>query len=169
MFVETYPELRQYICVNRKLVFKLQKYLYGLPQAAFHFHQYLSQRMQELGFIQLTYDRYLWRTGSGDMCIYVCAHVNGLMAIGKPEALVQFESEIKRVYDITVQRGFKHTYIGLDITQSRHNKSIIMSQKGFHKELINKYSDEIKGARSYKVPCDTAITQDPTEGSDIFI
>ncbi len=51
------------------------------------------------------------------MRIYVCAHVDDLMAIGKPNALAQFESEIKQVYDITVQRGHKHSYIGLDITQ----------------------------------------------------
>ncbi len=38
------------------------------------------------------------------------------------------------------------------ITQSKHNGSVIVSQKGFHKELINKYSEDIKGIRSYKVP-----------------
>jgi hypothetical protein len=57
------------------------------------------------------------------MRIYVCAHVDDLMAIGKPCALAQFENEIKQVNDITIQRGFKHSYIGLDITQSRHNKT----------------------------------------------
>jgi hypothetical protein len=72
------------------------------------------------------------------------------------------------VYDISVQRGFKHSYIGLDITQSRHNRNIIVSQKGFHKELINKYSEDIKGIKSYKVPCDVSITQDPPEGSESF-
>jgi len=90
------------------------------------------------------------------------------MGVGKPQALSQFEDEIKQVYDITVQRGFKHSYIGLDIIQSKHDGSIIVSQKGFHKELINKYSEDIKGIRSYKVPCDASITQDPPEGSEIF-
>jgi hypothetical protein len=168
MFVEMYPNLREYMCDNGKLIFKLQKYLYCLPQAAFHFHQHLSERMKELGFTQLTSDRCLWRRGSGDMRIYVCAHVDDLMGIGKPCALVQFESDIKQVYDITVQRGHKHSYIGLDITQSRQNKNIIVSQKGFHKELINKYSEDIKSIKSYKVPCDATITQDPPEGSESF-
>jgi hypothetical protein len=57
MFMEMYPNLKEYVCDNGKLIFKLQKYLYGLPQAAFHFHQHLSDRMKELGFTQLTSDR----------------------------------------------------------------------------------------------------------------
>jgi hypothetical protein len=31
MFIELYPEMQKYICDNGKLIFKLQKYLYGLP------------------------------------------------------------------------------------------------------------------------------------------
>jgi len=168
MFVEMYPNLKEYICANGKLIFKLQKYLYGLPQAAFHFHQHLSERMKELGFTQLTSDKCLWKRGTGDMTIYVCAHVDDLFGIGKENALTQFESDIKQVYDITVQRGHKHSYIGLDITQSRHNKNIIVSQKGFHKELLNKYSEDIKGVKLSKVPCDASITQDSPEGSEAF-
>jgi hypothetical protein len=67
---------------------------------------------------------------------YTCAHVNDLMAVGKPAALLKFEEDIKRVYDITVQKGFKQ-FIGLDITQLRDSKKVVVSQKGFHKELIN--------------------------------
>jgi hypothetical protein len=53
--------------------------------------------MKEVGFTQLTSDRCLWKRGSGDMRLYVCAHVDDLMAIGKPNALAQFENEIKQV------------------------------------------------------------------------
>jgi hypothetical protein len=76
MFVEMYPNLKEYVCDNGKLIFKLQKYLYGLPQAAFHFHQHLSERMKEHGFTQLTSDRCFWRRGSGDMCIYVMCTIS---------------------------------------------------------------------------------------------
>ncbi len=43
-----------------------------------------------------------------------------------------------------------------------------MSQKGFHKELISKYADEIKTVRSTKVPCDPSITEDPPENDPEF-
>ncbi len=36
IFVKLYSKLEQYVCPNGKLVFKLRKYLYGLPQAAFY-------------------------------------------------------------------------------------------------------------------------------------
>ncbi len=129
MFIEMYPELGQYLGTNEKLVFKLRKYLYGLPQAAFYFHQHLSARMKELGFAQLTSDRCLWRRGTGDMRIYVCAHVDDLTGIGKSAALSKFEKNNERAYDITVQKGFKRSYIGLVITQLRDSKKVVVSQK----------------------------------------
>jgi len=113
-------------------VFKLRKYLYGLPQAAFHFHQHLSGSMKTLGFTQLVSDRCAWRRGVGNEQLYVCAHVDDLLAIGKPEALSQFDKDIRKHYEITVQRGLKHSYIGLDIVQLRGSKKVIVSQKGFH-------------------------------------
>jgi hypothetical protein len=163
IFVKLYPELVQYICPNGKLVFKLRKYLYGLPQAAFHFHQHLSDTMLRLGFTQFTSDKCMWKRGSGNMRIYVCAHVDDLMVIGKPEGLQAFERDIKTKYDITVQRGFKHSYIGLDITQLRGSMKIVVSQKGFHKELLNKYSEDIRTSKPTKTPCDETVTDDPPD------
>ncbi len=61
IFVKLYPELKQYVNPSGRLVFKLRKYLYGFPQAAFHFHQHLSDTMRQLGFTQLTSDRCMWK------------------------------------------------------------------------------------------------------------
>ncbi len=163
IFVKLYPELAQYVCPNWKLVFKLRKYLYGLPQAAFQFHQHLSDSMSRLGFTQLTSDRCMWKRGSGNMSVYACAHVDDLIVIGRPEGLQAFERDIKTKYEITVQKGFKHSYIGLDITQLRGSMKIVVSQKGFHKELLNKYSEDIKTSKPSKTPCDETITDDPPD------
>jgi hypothetical protein len=163
IFVRLYPELKQYVNPNGRLVFKLRKYLYGLPQAAFHFHQHLSDTMRQLGFIQLTSDNCMWKRGEGIMRIYVCAHVDDLMAIGKPEALHAFERDIKTKYDISVQRGLKHSYIGLDITQLRGSMKIVVSQKGFQKELLNKYSEDMKSTKVSKTPCDETIVDEPPD------
>jgi hypothetical protein len=168
MFVKLYPNLRTYVYRNGKLVFKLRKYLYGLPQAAFHFHQHLSGSMKTLGFIQLISDRCAWRRGAGNEQLYVCAHVDDLLAIGKPEALSQFDKDIRKHYEITVQRGLKHSYIGLDIVQLRGSKKVIVSQKGFHRELLNKYADDIKTTKSSKTPCDPSITEDPPDNDPEF-
>ncbi len=70
MFVEIYPELRRYVYDKREACLELQK---------FYFHQHLSARMKELGFVQL----------------YVCAHVDDLMAIRRPAALLKLGEEIK--------------------------------------------------------------------------
>jgi hypothetical protein len=168
IFVKLYPELKQYVNPSGRLVFKLRKYLYGLPQAAFHFHQHLSDTMRQLGFTQLTSDRCMWKRGEGTMRVYVCAHVDDLMAIGRPEALQAFERDIKTKYEITVQRGYKHSYIGLDITQLRGSMRIVVSQKGFHKELLSKYSEDIKTIRPSKTPCDETITNDPPDADVEF-
>jgi hypothetical protein len=74
----------------------------------------------------------------------MCAHVDDLMAIERPEALQAFERDVKTQYEITVQRGYKLSYIGLDVTQLRGTMKIAVSQKRFHKELLSKYSEDIK-------------------------
>jgi hypothetical protein len=38
---------------------------------------------------------------------------------------------------------------------------IVVSQKGFHKELLRKYSEDIKMTKPSKMPCDEIITNDP--------
>ena len=40
---------------------------------------------------------------------------------------------------------------------------IVVSQKGFHKELLNKYSEDIKTSKPTKTPCDETITEDPPD------
>jgi hypothetical protein len=40
---------------------------------------------------------------------------------------------------------------------------IVVSQKGFHKELLNKYSEDIKTSKPSKTPCDETITDDPPD------
>jgi hypothetical protein len=104
MFVKLYPNLRSYVYHNGKLVFKLRKYLYGRPQAAFHFHQHLSGSMKTLGFIQLISDRCAWRRGAGNEQLYVCAHVDDLLAIGKPEALSQFDKDIESIPQLATKK-----------------------------------------------------------------
>ncbi len=74
MFVKLYPNLRTYVYHNGKLVFKLRKYLYGLPQAAFHFHRHLSESMKKLGFIQMKSDRCMWRRGTGTVTGLLVRH-----------------------------------------------------------------------------------------------
>jgi hypothetical protein len=43
------------------------------------------------------------------MRVYVRALDEDLMAIGRPEGLQAFEQDIKTKYEMTVQRGLKHS------------------------------------------------------------
>ncbi len=49
MFLKLYPHLGAYVYHNGKLVFRLKKYLYRLPQAAFHLHNHLSESIRKFG------------------------------------------------------------------------------------------------------------------------
>ncbi len=89
--------------------------------------------------------------------------MDDLLAIGRPEALSRFEQDIRRLYEITVQNGLKHSYIELDIVQLCGSKKVIVSQKEFHRQLVNKYADDIKTVRPCKTPCDPSITEDPPD------
>ncbi len=52
--------------------------------------------------------------GKGDMKVYACAHVDGLLIVGKPEAVRQLKNHMDTKYTVVWTVGKQYSYIGLD-------------------------------------------------------
>jgi hypothetical protein len=63
--------------------------------------------------------------GKGDMKVYVCADVDDLLIVGKPEAVRQLKKDIDTKYPMVWTVGKYYSYIGLDITVTDSHKILV--------------------------------------------
>jgi hypothetical protein len=80
-------------------------------------------------------DACVWIRGKGDARVYVCAHVDDLLIIGKPEAAQLLKRDMDTKYTMVWTVGKQHSYIGLDITITETHK-ILVSQKGYREDIL---------------------------------
>ncbi len=78
-------------------------------------------------------DACVWVRGKGDMRVYVCAHVDDLLIVEKPEAVRQLRNNVDTKYTMVWTVGKQPFYIGLDITITDCHK-ILVSQKGYRED-----------------------------------
>jgi hypothetical protein len=152
IMVEMHPELAVHVDATGALTFMLLKYLYGLPQAAFHFNAHLTASMLRMGFRVTEADRCCFVRGSGRTRIIVTAHVDDLLVVGGSRELDAFETQLSKAYEINTQRGAL-SYIGLDIRLD--GDDILVSQSGYRLELLDRFSVDMKNLRrSVTTPTD---------------
>ncbi len=76
--------------------------------------------------------------GKGDMKVYVCAHVDDLLIVGKSEAIRQLKNDMDTNYTMVWTVGKQHSYIELDITVTDLHK-ILLSQKGYREDILKRF------------------------------
>ncbi len=95
--------------------------------------------------------------------MYVCAHVDDLLIVGKPEAVRQLKNDMDTKYTMVWTVGKQHSYIGLDITITDSHK-ILVSQKGYREDILKRFEAYIdKKQPKLNAPCNSTIflNQDP--------
>ena len=63
--------------------------------------------------------------GKWNMKVYVCAHVDDLLIVGKPEAVPQLKNAMDTKYTMVWIVGKLHSFIGLDITVTESHKILV--------------------------------------------
>ena len=128
----------------------LLKYLYGLPQAAAHFHDHLSKSLLSMGF----------RKTKVDSCVYVKdgykkpfkviagTHVDDILVTGHKEDLKTFKSDLMKLYKITSNEGSVLSYISLYIRWDSE-RNILVSQTGYRLDILSKYRSDLEKVREY--------------------
>ena len=143
---------------------RLKKALYGLPVSAHKWMTHLNATLVKLDFQVTDADKCCYTRGTGDSKLILCSHVDDLLVIGKPAELNIFKTQIIKEYDINIELGYKHSYIGLDIKKNRSSGVICVGQSGYKKEVINRFRDLIARERSDgRVPCGEDILSEPNE------
>lgn len=156
-FVRLFPDLRQYLNQKGELLTRLLKWLYGLPQSAERFATHLYNTMTKLHF----------RTFIGDKCTFmreelmVVAHVDDLLFTGPKRQMDAFIHDITNEYQMNIQVGNSHSYLGLDIRRGMLRDSsdyaIRVTQNGYRNDVVNRFTSltdqYISAGRTPLTPC----------------
>jgi hypothetical protein len=114
-------------------------------------------------------DACVWVRGKGDARVYVCAHFDDLLIIGKPDAVEQLKRDMDTKYTMVWTVGKQHSYIGLDITVTDRHK-ILVSQKGYREDILKRFEAHIgKKQPKLNAPCNSTIFRDQDLNADISI
>ena len=159
------PSVKAHIDEKGRILMRLRKYLYGLPQAAYHFNTHLTNSMIKLNFRVAAGDKCLFIRGDGNSFVMACAHVDDLLIIGTACELNIFKDEIQNAYDINIQVGEKHSYLGLEI-EKHTNGTIAVSQSGYRRCILLKYKDDIESeVNRCRTPCNDEILNESPDNT----
>jgi len=118
---------------------KVNKCIYGLPQAAKYFEDDLNAKMASLDFKPLITDPKLFIRRAGDSFAIVATHVDdNLVVATSVELRTQFLTEIGQLYNITTVLD-PPTFLGINISRDRNNNTLSISQPLYINTLLDKH------------------------------
>ena len=163
-YAEILPELKKYLDNAGRIIFKLRKYLYGLPQTAKMFNDYLTTAMIEMGFEVFSGDRCVFTRGRNAAArIRVRAWVDDIICSGTDASLDIFKAELEKRAEITEQKGDKISLFGMDI-RAEGGGDVTVSQKGAREDLLLKFDRDIMKTKHITTSCtDNILDRDEND------
>ncbi|GAX82451.1 hypothetical protein CEUSTIGMA_g9878.t1, partial [Chlamydomonas eustigma] len=144
---------------GKNVVCKLEKALYGLKQAPRAWHTKLRKELELLGFTASEADAGLFvRCGKQRSDnVYLLVYVDDCLLITSKDnksSLLNLKSQLASIFDIH-DMGEAKFFLGMEIERNCEKGTLVLSQRHFTEELLNKYSMiESKGK---SVPMSTAL------------
>ena len=150
MLVRSNEAYRKYIHVDEKgkkvVYLELKKALYGTMMAAKLFWQTLTHKLEKYGFTPNDYDSCVMNKEIDGFQCTVLWHVDDLKISHKDPAVVtKIINYLKKEFDdcdITITRGLKHTYVGMDIDFSQKG-CVMISMNDYLEEAVEAFPDSI--------------------------
>ncbi|PNW85386.1 hypothetical protein CHLRE_03g183950v5 [Chlamydomonas reinhardtii] len=157
---------------QRPLACRLLKSVYGLKQAPRCWYRKLSEKLGELGFTPATADPALFVRQDEAGLVYVLVHVDDLLvAAGCPVQLAAVKSAIGACFEVR-DLGEASTYLGMQINRDPSTGEILLLQRRYIEELLQRHHMMDAKPRSLPLPPGTRVLaaseQQPalTDGSE---
>ncbi|KAL2242389.1 UNVERIFIED_CONTAM: Retrovirus-related Pol polyprotein from transposon RE1 [Sesamum indicum] len=120
--------------VEKGMVCKLKKSLYGLKQASRQWNSEFTERIKGLGFTQSKYDYCLFTKGNNNNFIALLIYVDDVLIAAASKSLIE---EVKRYLDnlFTIKDlGEAQYFLGLELFRSQ--KGLVLSQNKYTQDIV---------------------------------
>ena len=150
LYVKLDPILAEIAGLNPHQVYRIRKYLYGIPDAGRAYYKAYSGLLIRNGYIQSKFDPCLFfKVGDGKVT-YVWIHVDDTFVAASTHTLIEdFVAVVKSQFDVTVQEPID-TYIGISY-QTFPDGSKLMTQPKLLSETAHNYH-VVDGPKTVKCP-----------------
>ena len=167
--MEVDPRAAEFEQRDGSILVEIRKSLYGLPEAAQLWYEYLSGALRQEGYVMCPLNPCLFiRKRNGDnrreislIAIYVddCLHIYRGANVRNElySSLRNVKLENLKVDQLTPRTLI--SFLGLNISrQSEDVRNIVVNQKGYLENLLDHYSEDVETYRGQaKTPCDEHI------------
>jgi hypothetical protein len=125
-------------------IVKLNKCIYGLKQAAYEWRHLLDKTLKQLGFTQLLTDACLYKIHHSINNIreflILGVFVDDILCLGTSTSIISwFQNQLSTKFSITIKPTID-SFLGMQITRDRSNKSLSLSQPGYISQLMSKFN-----------------------------
>lgn len=132
-------------------VYRLNKSLYGLKQAARVWNLTLHNELIKIGFNQSNVDKCLYVLSEPGKVCYLLVHVDDMVLVSNKEFFLEtIAARIGKKFEMKNLGNVKH-YLGIDIEQDEDN-NFIMSQNSYIQKIIDEAG--LTDAKVSKYPMD---------------
>ena len=118
-------------------IVKLQKCLYGLPQASKYFDDHLSTVLLSIGLTRLITDSEVFVLSRDDEQVILTKHVDDILLAGTRG--IKLLSFVSKIYNLTTTIEPK-TFVGLFISRDRSSRSLTITLPNYTNTIIEKFS-----------------------------
>lgn len=133
------PNLKPFVDEKGKMVFKLDKAVYGCVQSALLWYEKLSSVLEEMGFSKNATDPCVFNRGEGNDKLSLGVFVDDMIALcSNTQELDRLVRELKGKFgNVTVKMDDDFSYLGMHV-RLRDGK-IVLTMEGYIEELLNEY------------------------------
>jgi len=170
---EVDPKCRRYIQTDGTILVEIRRSLYGLPEAAQLWYDYLSNALIQGGYRKCPNEPCLFRrvTREGNVSI-VSIYVDDCLHIySKPEMRDHLYASLEKanlknlkIYKLSDDNDISFLGLNISAKKERHFTHLEVSQSGYLESLLSMYEEEIQGLRDAVTPCDENAFKAVDEG-----
>jgi len=144
---------------------KLNKSLYGLKQAPRAWYTRLQKELEIIGFVPSPADPSLFTLTNKTSNVYLLVYVDDILIAGKDKATVSYiKEELLKKFEGR-DLGEITSFLGINITRDRQNKTIKIDQSGMIESIIQQFG--LEEAKTKTTPLSPAIKLSKSEGEPL--
>ena len=118
------------------IVWKVQKALYGLPEAGLRWHELLTEELVRYGFQPCLTDPCLFVKKDGTKCTYVLVYVDDMLVAGELSDVTQVKQQLAQSFTI---KDLGEAYHFLGFLVHRDEYGIRLTQEQYTKAVLQRY------------------------------
>lgn len=118
------------------VVWKVQKALYGLPEAGLRWHELLSKELVRYGFQSCLTDPCLFVNKSSNKCTYVLVYVDDMLVVGALSDVLRVKQQLAESFTIK-DLGVAYHFLGFLVHRDEYG--IRLTQEQYTKAVLQRY------------------------------